>query len=282
MPQSSKKRLVFCTYSSIYSSLVLKKLLADDVIEVAAIINSTRVIKPQYGFIKGALAQIQLSGWRYASYLFMVTDLFSWLSPSKTIHGLAKKNAIPVFNTHDINTAEVVRYIESKQPDYLLAAHFNQLIKKPLLKLKCINIHPSLLPEYKGVDPVFYALLDQQNTVGVTLHKMAETFDTGEILSQKKLASSDITDNVFSNNCHLFSMGADLAIAYLSSTLANNTKMKKSPSKTLKEVSVTNGVTDGEDKHYDSWPSRAKITEFRRLGKRLIRLQQYWQELRNV
>ncbi len=278
MQQQSKQRLIFCTYSSVYSSLVLKKLLAVNHIELVAVINSTRVINPKYGFIKGALTQINLSGWRYASYLFMVTDLFSWLSPAKTIHGLCKKNSVPVFNTNDINSPEAVHYIELKKPDFLLAAHFNQRVKKPLLNLAWLNIHPSTLPAYKGVDPVFYALLDQQDTVGVTLHKMAETFDTGEILLQKKLTNSDITDNVFSNNCRLFSMGGDLAITYLNSKLANNTKMEISPSNNLNKVDVTNS----EDKHYDSWPSRAKVSELRQQGKRLIRLKQFWQELRNV
>lgn len=270
MQQSSKKRLVFCTYSSVYSSIVLKKLLESDAVEVVAIISSTRVINLQYGFVKGALAQIKLSGWRYASYLFMVTDLFSWLTRSKTIHGLAKKHSLPVFNSSDINSVEAVHFIESKQPDYLLAAHFNQLVKKPLLNRMCINIHPSLLPAYKGVDPVFYALLDKQKSVGVTLHKMAQSFDTGETLLQKKLARGEMTDSVFSNNCRLFAMGAELAIHHLASEKTNNEDINRA------------GSVEGEDKNYDSWPSREKLIKFRQQGNRLIRLKQYWQEIHNV
>ncbi len=270
MEKPLKKRLVFCTYSSVYSSIVLKKLLNNDAIEVVGIINSTRVINPRYGFVKGALAQIQLSGWRYASYLFMVTDLFSWLNPSNTIHGLAKKNSIPVFDTVDINAVEASHFINSKQPDFLLAAHFNQLIKTPLLNLACINIHPSLLPAYKGVDPVFYALLDNQKILGVTLHKMTESFDTGEALLQNERASS-ADGCLFSNNCRLFATGAELAIRYLASE-----KIQAS------DKVYSKGNDSAENKHYDSWPSRFNVSKLKQQGKHLIRLKQVWQELRNV
>ena len=275
MQKSSKKCLVFCTYSSVYSSIVLKKLLDNDAIEVVGIINSTRVINPRYGFFKGALAQIQRSGWRYASYLFMVTDLFSWLNPSKTIHALAKKKSIPVFNTVDINAVEASHFISSKQPDLLLAAHFNQLVKKPLLDLPCINIHPSLLPAYKGVDPVFYALLDNQPTLGVTLHKMAESFDTGETLLQQEIEST-ADGNLYSNNCHLFALGAELAIRYLVSE-----KVQVGEEVTIKgSKSFDDKYFD--NKHYDSWPTRSNISKFKQQGKHMISLKQTWQGFRNV
>jgi methionyl-tRNA formyltransferase len=265
--KSPKKRLIFCTYSSIYSSIVLKKLLNDRSLEVVAIINSNRVINPNYGFIKGALTQIKLSGWRYASYLFMVTDLFSWLNPSQTVHGLAKKNTIPVFDTNDINSSESLDFIDSKQPDVLLAAHFNQLIKTPLLNRTCLNIHPSLLPAYKGVDPVFYALLDQQKSLGVTLHKMAESFDTGEVLLQKEFqVPSDAS--VFSGNCFLFEAGVDLAIHYL--VAEEKTEQSKK------------NISTADNMDYDSWPSRASISKLKQQGKVLVCLKQYWQELHNV
>ena len=57
---SEKKKLIFCTYSSIYSSRVLKQLLADKDIEILAIINSTRVLSPQYGHLRGSIEQIRI------------------------------------------------------------------------------------------------------------------------------------------------------------------------------------------------------------------------------
>jgi methionyl-tRNA formyltransferase len=145
------------------------------------------------------------------------------------------------------------------------------LVKTPLLNLACINIHPSLLPAYKGVDPVFYALLDNQQRLGVTLHKMAESFDTGDALLQQEIDSVADDGSLFSNNCRLFAIGADLAIRYLASEEAQDRDKVY-----LKDNSAV------ENKHYDSWPSVSDVSKLKQQGKYLVRLKQLWQELRNV
>lgn len=253
-----KKRVIFCTYSSIYSSIVLKRLLGSSDIEVVAIINSTRVFNPKYGFVRGAIEQIKTSGWRYSTYLFFVTDLAKLLKPSQSLHGLAKQYKLPLLDTVDVNSEEAVAFVESKNPDSLLAAHFNQLVKRPLLELSCINIHPSLLPELRGVDPTFYAILRNQNT-GVSLHRMAETFDTGEVLSQKSYDLKMI-DTVFSANCALFYEGAGLALDWLNKAESDS------------ELVNSGGC-------YDSWPSKREMSKFKKADKQLINFSQFWKAL---
>ncbi len=270
---AKKNGIIFCTYSSLYSSIVLEELITNDTVEVVAIINSTRVLNPTYGFIRGALRQIQLSGLRYASYLFMVTDLFRWLQPflslKKSVHGLAKQHGIPLLDTVDMNNLESIDFIKQNKPDYLLASHLNQLVKPTVLDLpdlQCINIHPSILPSYKGVDPVFYALLNQEKEIGVTLHKMSEDFDSGKILAQKTI-STDTNQSVCFYNCQLFEEGVKLAIGWmndedeaLSDTVANN----------------------NSDISYDSWPNRVKIKQFKQAGNRLIFLSKLWKNYRGI
>jgi len=100
---SVKKKLIFCTYSSVYSSRVLNQLLADKDIEILAIINSTRVLSPQYGHLRGSIEQIRISGLRYSSYLFLVTEVFRVIQPLiqlfkrplKSVHAYAKQYGIP-------------------------------------------------------------------------------------------------------------------------------------------------------------------------------------------
>lgn len=268
---TQKKRVIFCTYSSIYSSLVLKKLLIARDIDVVGVINSTRVLNSEYGAIQASLKQIKLSGWRYSTYLFLITDLFSLLSSFvslvrrkkagyqqlKTVTSYAKDNNIPIVETSDINDPFVISFIESQTPDYLLAAHFNQLIKPSILdsaNFSCINIHPSLLPGYKGVDPVFYALLNKEKNVGVSLHEMLEVFDTGKIFSQEAYPSN-LFNNVYSHNCKLFETGARMAIEYME----NKNKAE--------------GKNQGEG-GYDSWPSATLVAKFRKDGYKLISIKE--------
>ena len=265
------KRVIFCTYSSIYSSLVFKKLLVARNIDVVGVINSTRVLNSEYGAIQASLKQIKLSGWRYSTYLFLVTDFFSLLSSFtslvrrkkagylqlKTVISYARDNNIPIIETSDINDQSVISFIESQTPDFLLAAHFNQLIKKTILDsadFSCINIHPSLLPDYKGVDPVFYALLNKEKNVGVSLHEMLEIFDTGKILSQRAYPRN-LYDNVYSHNCRLFELGAKMAIEYME----NSRK--------------TEGRGQGEG-GYDSWPDAKLVAKLRKDGHKLIRIKE--------
>ncbi len=274
-----RKRIIFCTYSSLYSSIVLEKLISDALnangsVEVVAIINSTRVIHPKYGFIRGGIKQIQLSGLRYASYLFMVTDLFRWLQPlfklavpshKNSIHRLAKQHNIPLLDTQDINQTESINFIKQQNPDYLLASHFNQLIKPAVLDLPnsdCINIHPSSLPNYKGVDPVFHALLDKKTTIGVTLHEMSEDFDSGEILAQK-IISADTNHSLCFYNCQLFEEGVKLAIEWMGDETSVDT--------------VANSTSSNTDS-YDSWPNRVKVKQFKHAGNRLIGLSELWKK----
>ena len=274
---SSKTRLIFCTYSSVYSSIVLERLLSHPDIEVVAIVNSTRLFKPNYGHLRGAIKQIRTSGWRYATYLFLVTDGYRLVShlprlrntPTKTVHQLAKENHIPVHETQDINNKSSLKFIKQHSADTLVAAHFNQLIKADILEsdsLECLNIHPSLLPDYKGVDPVFYALCDQKSETGVTLHKMAEVFDTGETVSQTKVSLS-LEDDLYNKNCQLFNEGAKLLIDYL--MLAQNGQKgggcSFSPSSEMKS-----------NQGYDSWPTKKKVAQFKQLGMKLINLKSLW------
>ena len=263
----NKKRVVFCTYPSLYSSLVLKNLLADDAIEVVGIIRSTRVLNPKYNAMVAHLKQIKLTGWRYSTYLFFVTDVFAVLSffsankKLKTISSTAKQQGIPVYDTVDINLPEAVDFIINKQVDVLLAAHFNQLIKAPVFdinNLKFLNIHPSLLPAYKGVDPVFYALLNGEDKVGVSVHEMKETFDTGDIHAQKGFACTGY-NSVFSHNCQLFETGAELAIDVIKEGMNKGHKQ--------------------DEGNYDSWPNVKLVKALKKKSYSLISLRDFFKKI---
>lgn len=273
---TKKMKVIFCTYSSIYSSIVLEQLIADQDIELVAIVNSTRVLRPSLNPIQGAISHLKISGLRYSTYLFLITDVFKWIQPvlflrkshSRQIHALVKLINIPILDTKDINTSEAIEFIKQNEPDVILCAHFNQLLKPPVFaieKVKCINIHPSLLPKYKGVDPVFHAMRNNENEIGVTLHKMNESFDTGESLSQDFM-KVDNTKSLLSNNCQLFKDGAKLAITWIKNeNVAVDVAIKNND-----EVVLLN------NNNYDSWPTIKDVKNFKKSGKSLITISALW------
>lgn len=86
-----------------------------------------------------------------------------------------------------------VQKIRDLNADIAVVCSFNHKIPKVLLdsvKDGFINVHPSLLPEYRGPNPYSPIIFNDEKETGVTLHFMDENFDTGDIIAQKKIAVS--------------------------------------------------------------------------------------------
>jgi len=96
------------------------------------------------------------------------------------------------------------------QPDIIIVAAFGQILPAAVLELphyKCINIHPSLLPRYRGPSPVAAPILSGDAVTGVTIMLIERKVDSGPILSQEELTISD-EDTTESLSERLAVMGA--------------------------------------------------------------------------
>ena len=105
------------------------------------------------------MAQVRRSGIAYSLYLWCATTLADWLC---ALGGAElspfRRPGLSVLTTRNLNDAEGLRFLAECAPDILVSAFFNQRLNAAALALPtrgCLNIHPSLLPEAKGVDPVF-------------------------------------------------------------------------------------------------------------------------------
>lgn len=102
---------------------------------------------------------------------------------------LAEKKGLPLkqFETLD---QSVVNFLKEEQPDLFLVAAYGKILPKKILEIPrfgSINVHGSLLPQYRGASPIQKALLDGQTETGVSLILMNEKMDAGPILAQKKV-----------------------------------------------------------------------------------------------
>jgi methionyl-tRNA formyltransferase len=83
-----------------------------------------------------------------------------------------------------------VAWVKTFAPDVLLSLHYRNLIPKQILELAPlggVNLHPSLLPEYRGTNSVAWVIINGETETGFTFHRMDEKFDTGPILLQERL-----------------------------------------------------------------------------------------------
>lgn len=263
------QKAILCTHSGLFASAVLETLLKSDEVDIVGVVNSTRIKNKKQGSLAGSFEYIHKSGLTYAFYLFCITQLaalFQTVIGRKGIAQLARRHNIPLHHTRDINSPSGREFVRSLQPDILLTAYFNQLVEEPLLSQPprgCINIHPSLLPFYRGADPVFHAILRGENKIGVTVHRLDQSFDTGDILAQESFAiEPDIS--LFGCNLELFKRGAKVVAGLVPELRSDQSGTPQS------------GVST-----YDSWPSRGDVVRFLKMGRRLVSFREYLQALRN-
>jgi methionyl-tRNA formyltransferase len=252
-------RTVLCTCGGLYGAVVLHRLRACDRLEICAVIRSSRVLDPRFGFLRGAAAQIRRSGFVYALYLWCATSLADWLCAMVGTGAVPTRGAAPelaVLTTRNINDAEGLRFLAGCAPDLLVSAFFNQRLHAPALALPtrgCLNIHPSLLPEAKGVDPVFQSLLHGVPPLGVTVHFMTPELDSGRIVAQGSIEGR-AGSSVFAMTAHLFHKGAELLAAAIEPI----------------ERGATGSPQSGAGS-YQSWPTRRELRILRTRGGALLR-----------
>lgn len=107
---------------------------------------------------------------------------------------IAWQEHIPTYALQRLQSAAVAQWLADQALDVLCVACFPWRIPPSLLTLPTygfLNLHPSLLPAYRGPAPLFWQLRDGQQTIGVTAHWMDAEFDTGAIAAQQALALPD-------------------------------------------------------------------------------------------
>jgi methionyl-tRNA formyltransferase len=98
---------------------------------------------------------------------------------------LAEAADIPVLQPIKIKTEEFCNGLLTYRPDLIVVAAYGRILPKSILELAplgCINVHGSLLPQYRGAAPIQWSVLNGDETTGVTIIQMNEGMDTGDIL----------------------------------------------------------------------------------------------------
>ncbi|MCF6243973.1 MAG: methionyl-tRNA formyltransferase [Sulfurovum sp.] len=96
---------------------------------------------------------------------------------------LAEENHIEVLQPDRLSDEGIFEAIKDANPDYIVVAAFGQILPKNILDIApCINLHASILPQYRGASPVQQSLLNGDEKTGVTSMLMEEGLDTGDIL----------------------------------------------------------------------------------------------------
>lgn len=94
---------------------------------------------------------------------------------------------IPLYQPQVASTDEFVSQLSAYQADLFLVVAYGEIIKQSILdlpKYACINVHASLLPKYRGAAPIQRAIINGENTTGITLMHMVRKMDAGDMIRQ--------------------------------------------------------------------------------------------------
>jgi len=134
----------------------------------------------------------------------------------------ALSHGLPLYQPRTLRDPEAIARIERWDPEVIVVAAIGFLLPPAILGLPprgCLNIHPSLLPKYRGAAPVVAAILAGEEETGVTVMLMDEGMDTGPILAQRK-APIGSEDTRASLEGRLAQAGAALILETLPAWLA--------------------------------------------------------------
>ena len=260
-------RVIFCTNGGLPGSLVMRHLLASTRVTITGVVLSSRLLSPRYGFLRGAIEYWRRCGARYTLYLWCATALadflYGWAGTATA--SLAKRHNIPVLATRDLNQADGQAFFVRVAPDLLVSAFFNQRIGEHVAsapRLGAINIHPSLLPQCRGVDPAFYGALRGLPEQGVTLHRISPAFDEGAILASEAVTAM-AGASVLWTTATLYDRGGELLVNHIDDIARG-----------------TPGTLQPAGGNCDSWPTRQQVSALCEKGGKLVAMRDLLQLIR--
>lgn len=126
----------------------------------------------------------------------------------------ARARGLPLLQPGKLKAPEVLQALRAHQPDLIVTVAYGKLIPNELLALPplgAINLHPSLLPKYRGASPIQHAIANGDPETGVTIMYQTDELDAGDIILQRRV-KIDPTDTAKTIEDRLARVGADLLL----------------------------------------------------------------------
>jgi methionyl-tRNA formyltransferase len=166
------------------------------------------------------------------------------------VHRQFASSGVPTLEVADVNAPAFLDELRRRHVDVLVSINCPQRLKRELLSLPplgCLNVHFGLLPRYRGILPIFYALLNHEPTFGVTVHFMDEKLDNGDIVAQREVPIAP---------------GDDLETLY-PKAFAVASELLNEALQALEGGTIVRRPNVASEKTYHSYPTREMIRTYR-------------------
>jgi methionyl-tRNA formyltransferase len=175
---------------------------------------------------------------------------------------------IQVYQPEDLKSEEVFNTFKDMNFDLAIVASYGKIIPKNILDLPkygFLNVHPSTLPEFRGPSPIESQILAARKEIGITIMKLNEKMDAGEILVQSKIFPRDIA-TIKELEIECGQAGGELLSQVLDYYLMGNLKLIEQDNsqatickfvrKEMGEIKLTDNINEIKNKYraYYGWP----------------------------
>lgn len=220
-------RIALCHLDSLVCLPGLNALF-DELGDQIGLVVLSRRFGPKHGGLLTQLRRgIRRSGWRMTLWLGfdiisaqIVSAVAAMTAPlpgrKRSLHSLralASRYGARVIEVADVNDAETISAVSAFAPDLVVVFNFDQILRPAFIELArsgVINVHPSLLPAFRGPCPVFWALAHGSRETGVSLHAITDAgIDSGPVVRQAR-PPMDRAGSVAEITSTLFVAGARL------------------------------------------------------------------------
>jgi len=167
------------------------------------------------------------------------------LKQSNPIESLAISNQIPVHLPEKIDEKEI-DLLTKIAPDIIIVAAYGLYLPPKIIdlpKFGCLNIHPSLLPKYRGPSPVISAILSDEKATGVSIIKINDKLDAGPML-KSQIVDRNCSETAYDLTKRLFSIGSELLIDIIPRWIKNEISpisQKESDATFTKKITKSDG-----------------------------------------
>ena len=200
-------------------------------------------------------------------------------TPVKTVAAASK--GVKVLQPETLKDPEIIKTLESLKPELFVVVAYGGLLPAEVLEipeLYAVNLHPSLLPRYRGAAPVNWSIIKGDKKTGLSVIKMNEALDAGDIILQRKvLIERNETADVLLRR--LAELGALLLLDAIRFVESGKAKFKKQPKRTsffARKLKKEDGLIDWKKdavtiqhmiRGLDPWPCA-----FTHLGENVLKI----------
>jgi len=145
---------------------------------------------------------------------------------------------LQVHQPQDVSSKETIKLLEAKKADLFVVIAYGAILKKHILdvpKKYCINLHPSLLPKYRGAAPCNWTIINGEQTTGVTIIKLNEKLDAGDIITAQSIhiSKDDTSEDIYNQLAHI---GAETVLATLGLIESNKESLTQQDEKQVTQA----------------------------------------------